>query len=457
MKPFQRPSEVSLVRLLSQRLVMTALVAIALQIGITAVRSYLDEIDLNTNYIKYEVRLIAAAYDAAQARRMPVSQWLPQRYAGAAGKSYGFRIIGADGRVLADQNGSMLAGLSPWRFPNSDTQDFWFRRLDGTAWMNVAGGVHLERPSGEMWVEVVTLGDPAGAHVGIFARELVSDVWMPMIALIALMLGVAILTVRSALAPLVEAAHKADTLAVLERNERLDVERLPREAASLAAAINRLLDRVAELVTSQRQFLARAAHELRTPLSIMLLELGRSEGPRIERLQTDVGMMSDMVDRLLTLAKLESGGKPEFSEVDLGEVASGIAASMADWALQTNHRIDVTPNGPVLMRADRFALREAIRNLIENAVKHTPAGARIEVEIGPGPRIVVDDAGTGIAEADYAKLLEPFARGSTKAEGSGLGLAIVAQAVALHHAELKISRSHLGGARFEIVFPASEA
>lgn len=457
MKPFQRPSEVSLVRLLSQRLVMTALVAIALQIGITAVRSYLDEIDLNTNYIKYEVRLIAAAYDAAQARRMPVSQWLPQRYAGAAGKSYGFRIIGADGRVLADQNGSMLAGLSPWRFPNSDTQDFWFRRLDGTAWMNVAGGVHLERPSGEMWVEVVTLGDPAGAHVGIFARELVSDVWMPMIALIALMLGVAILTVRSALAPLVEAAHKADTLAVLERNERLDVERLPREAASLAAAINRLLDRVAELVTSQRQFLARAAHELRTPLSIMLLELGRSEGPRIERLQTDVGMMSDMVDRLLTLAKLESGGKPEFSEVDLGEVASGIAASMADWALQTNHRIDVTANGPVLMRADRFALREAIRNLIENAVKHTPAGARIEVEIGPGPRIVVDDAGTGIAEADYAKLLEPFARGSTKAEGSGLGLAIVAQAVALHHAELKISRSHLGGARFEIVFPASEA
>lgn len=457
MKLFQTPSEVSLVRLLSQRLVMTAVVAIVLQIGITAVRSYLDEIDLNTNYIKYEVRLIAAAYEAAQARRMPVSQWLPQRYTGAAGRSYGFRIIGADGRVLADQNGAMLAALSPWRFPNSDTQDFWFRRLDGTAWMNVAGGVHLERPAGELWVEVVTFGDPAGAHVGIFARELVSDVWMPMIALIALMLGVAILTVRSALAPLVQAAHKADTLAVLERNERLDVERLPREAASLAAAINRLLDRVAELVTLQRQFLARAAHELRTPLSIMLLELGRSEGPRIARLQTDVGVMSDMVDRLLTLAKLESAGKPEFSEIDLGEAAKGIAQSMADWALQSNHRIEVRANGPSMIRADRFALREAIRNLIENAVKHTPAGAKIEVETGPGPRISVDDAGSGIDEADYGKLLEPFARGSTKAEGSGLGLAIVAQAVALHRAELKISRSPLGGARFEIIFPAEKA
>lgn len=457
MRLFQTPSEVSLVRLLSQRLVMTAVVAIVLQIGITAVRSYLDEIDLNTNYIKYEVRLIAAAYDAAQARRMPVSQWLPQRYTGAAGRSYGFRIIGADGRVLADRNGAMLAALSPWRFPNSDTQDFWFRRLDGTAWMRVAGGVHLERPAGELWVEVVTFGDPAGAHVGIFARELVSDVWMPMIALIALMLGVAILTVRSALAPLVQAAHKADTLAVLERNERLDVERLPREAASLAAAINRLLDRVAELVTLQRQFLARAAHELRTPLSIMLLELGRSEGPRIARLQTDVGVMSDMVDRLLTLAKLESAGKPEFSEIDLGEVAKGIAQSMGDWALQSNHRIEVSANGPSVILADRFALREAIRNLIENAVKHTPAGAKIEVETGPGPRISVDDAGTGIDEADYAKLLEPFARGSTKAEGSGLGLAIVAQAVALHHAELKIGRSPLGGARFEVIFPGETA
>ncbi len=456
MKLFQPPSEVSLVRLLSQRLVMTAVVAIVLQIGITAVRSYFDEIDLNTNYIKYEVRLIAAAYDSAQARRVPVSQWLPQRYVGTAGKSYGFRIIGADGRVLADHNGAMLAALSPWRFPNSDAQDFWFRRLDGTAWMNVAGGVHFERPTGEMWVEVVTFGDPAGAHVGIFARELVADVWMPMIALIALMLGVAILTVRSALAPLVHAAHKADTLAVLERNERLDVERLPREAASLAAAINRLLDRVAELVTSQRQFLARAAHELRTPLSIMLLELGRSEGPRVERLQADVGVMSDMVDRLLTLAKLESSGKPEFSDVDLAQFATGISMSMADWAMQTGHRIEVRANGSKVIRADKFALREAIRNLVENAIKHTPAGAKIEVEIGPGARIAVDDAGTGIDEADHAKLLEPFARGSTKAEGSGLGLAIVAQAVALHHAELKISRSHLGGARFEIIFPEDE-
>jgi signal transduction histidine kinase len=79
------------------------------------------------------------------------------------------------------------------------------------------------------------------------------------------------------------------------------------------------------------------------------------------------------------------------------------------------------------------------------------------VEIGPGPRVAVDDAGRGIAESDHAKLLEPFARGSTKAEGSGLGLAIVAQAVALHHAELKISRSRLGGARFAIVFSEPSA
>ncbi len=457
MKLFLPASEVSLVRLLSQRLVMTALAAIVLQIGITAVRSYFDEIDLNTNYIKYEVRLIAAAYDAAQARRMRVSQWLPQRYSGTEGQSYGYRIIGADGRVRAEHNGPLMAELSPWRLPNSEGQDFWFRRLDGTAWMHVAGGVHFERPSGDLWVEVVTLGDPSGAHVGIFAQELIADVWMPMIALIALMLGVAILTVRASLAPLVQAADKADTLAVLERSERLDAESLPREAASLAAAINRLLDRVAGLVTSQRAFLDRAAHELRTPLSIMLLELGRKDGPRLERLQSDVSVMSDMVDRLLTLAKLEGAGKPEFREIDLAEVAGAIATSMADWAIQTDHRIIVRANGPSLMRADRFAIREAIRNLVENAIKHTPPGAKIEVEVGPGPRLAVDDAGAGIDEADRVKLVEPFARGPTKVEGSGLGLAIVAQAVALHRGEMKIGRSRLGGARFEIVFPAASA
>ena len=162
--------------------------------------------------------------------------------------------------------------------------------------------------------------------------------------------------------------------------------------------------------------------------------------------------MSDMVDRLLTLAKLEGTGKPEFREIDLAEVAGAIATSMADWAMQTGHSVSVRTNGSSPMHADLFAIRQAIRNLVENAVKHSPAGAKIEVEVGPGPRLAVDDAGYGIDEADYVKLIEPFARGSTKAEGSGLGLAIVAQAVALHRGELRIGRSRLGGARFEIVF-----
>ncbi len=444
--------QASLAHVLGQRLAIAALAAVILQIGATAVRNYFDEIDLNTNYVKYEARQVATAYQSAAPNTAETGHWLPARYRGSMGKSYGFRILDARGRVLAQQNGALLSALSPWRFPLSETQDFWLRRLDSRSWMQVAGGVHLTRETSDLWVEVATLGDPASAHVGIFARELVADVWLPMIVLVSLMLGVAVVTVRRALSPLVEAADRADGLTALDRSERLDVDRLPREAASLAAAINRLLDRTAELVTSQRLFLARAAHELRTPLSIMLLELGRNDGPRIPRLEGDVRAMTEMVDRLLTLAKLESVEKPEFSEIDLCELARAIVAGMSEWALQSGHRIVLVADAACVIRGDKFALREAIRNLVENAVKHSPENTDVRVVTGPGPRIAVEDSGLGIDPEKAHDLIEPFARGNTNSEGAGLGLAIVAQAAAMHGATLKIKRSTLGGASFEIDF-----
>jgi signal transduction histidine kinase len=455
-QPVRMPQK-SLVRLLSQRLAIASLLAIVLQIGLTAVRSYFDEIDLDANFVKYEARLIEAQYLAGRSSPHGGLAALPARYLGQYKGAYSFRILTPDGRVLAEHNGGLLAALSPWRFPQSETQDFWLRRLDGTAWMHIAGGVHFTRPGDDLWVEVATQGDPAGAHVSIFARELIADVWMPMIPLVVLTLGVAILTVRRSLEPLVRAADKADTLAVLDRSERLDVETLPREAASLATAINGLLDKVAELVRSQRLFLARAAHELRTPLSIMLLELERSSDPRVRKLEADVRSMSDMVDRLLTLAKLESIGTPEFSDVDVEAMAAAQVAGMSEWALQTGHRIEFDQAGPVVVRADRFAVREAIRNLIENAVKHSPPGSQVRVLVGPGPRLIVEDSGAGIEPETVQRLLEPFARGTTQGEGAGLGLAIVAQAAALNGAALNIGKSTLGGARIEIEFPAPAA
>lgn len=433
---------------------MTALGVVLLQIGITGIGNYLDEIDLNTNYVKYEARLIDAAYRSAEARGRPIETWQPTRYGGRHGNAYAFRILEADGRVRAELHGELLSALSPWRNPRAEAQDFWLRRLGTGSRMHVAGGVHLSHGDRDLWVEVATLGDPAGAHVGIFAVELLADVWLPMIVLIALTFIVAVHTVRRALAPVIEAANMADSLSALSRNERFFIAGLPREVASLAAAINRLLDRTSELVRSQRMFHARAAHELRTPLSIMLLELGRSGGARLDRLELDVRAMSGTVDRLLTLSKLETAEAPEISEVDVAALATAVVEGMSDWARHTGHVLELRVNGPVVVMVDRFAIREALRNLVENAVRHTPAGASIRVEVGPGPSLSVDDSGPGIDAGAIHKMMEPFSRGDTKAEGTGLGLAIVARAAAMHGAELKLGRSTLGGARFELLLAA---
>jgi signal transduction histidine kinase len=376
------------------------------------------------------------------------------RYPSQYSDFYGFRILAADGRVVAQHNSARIADLSPWRAGVSRTQDFWLRKLDMNKWMYAAGGVHLSYGGQDLWIEVMTLGDPAGTHFGMFARELFNDVWMPMLPVVVLLLGVATITVRHSLEPLVQTSQQAENLSLLLRANRLDADRLPREAAMLGRAINRLLDRVEELVKSQRLFIARAAHELRTPLSIMLLELERVDDPRVRRLEADVRSMSDQVDRLLTLARLENVEQPDRKATDPIPIARELIERMHGWAGQMGHDIDLVCDRPVAIECDQFALREALRNLIENAVKHSEPKAAVRVRIGPGARVAVENSGSGFDPETIRPLMEPFARGDTRSEGSGLGLAIVAQVAALHGASVEVATSaDLGGASIAIVFP----
>jgi len=97
--------------------------------------------------------------------------------------------------------------------------------------------------------------------------------------------------------------------------------------------------------------------------------------------------------------------------------------------------------------------REALRNLIENAIRHTPPGTEIKVTVGPAGSIVVEDNGPGVTAEAIPDLLQPFKKGSTSNEGAGLGLAIVKQAVELHHGHIEVGRSISGGAKFSLTFP----
>jgi signal transduction histidine kinase len=443
----------SLVRIITFRLAITSLLAMLLQLTIVVARAYLDEDDLNRSYVTREARtLIRGMQQSAEGdtlKRFPI----PPHYLGQHADAYAFRVLTETGTVVAQHNGAKLAQLSPWRVRPSRTQDFWLVDLDANEKLYVAGGLRQRVRGQEVWVEVATWADPDRVYLGILAAVGLDEVWLPMIPLVVLTVGVAVFSVRRSLAGLVRAATTAEEITPTDRSKRFDLSGMPREAAIFAFAINELLDRVGSLVAAQRMFIARAAHELRTPLAVMMLELGRSS-VRADRLQADVQGMSSTVDRLLTLARLESIEGPEIRELNVGLIAKELVDRLKDLASRTGHRIDIDVEEPASVEGDAAAIREALRNLIENAIRHTPPGTSVRVRVGPAGSVVVEDSGPGLAGEAAEDLLQPFKKGHASTEGAGLGLAIVKLAVDLHHGVLQIGRSSSGGARFSLSFPS---
>jgi two-component system sensor histidine kinase QseC len=448
------PSSVrpSLVHTITLHLAITSLLAILLQLAIVVARAYFDEDDLNRSYVTREARTLLREVHFGPKGLQLGPLRIPRHYAGREAGSYAFRVLAEDGKIVAQHNAPMLTEISPWRERPSRTQDLWLLDLDLERKLYVAGGLRQKVAGRDVWVEVATRGDPDRVYLGIVAAEVLDDVWMPMIPLVVITLGVAVMSVRRSLAGLVRAATQAEGMSPLERSKRFDISGMPREAAIFAIAINGLLDRVGNLVSAHRMLLARAAHELRTPLAVMTLELGRQH-PRIERIEADVSGMSDTVDRLLTLARLESIEAPETTELDVGQIALEMVERMKDWASRTRHRISLDVCEPACVAGDAAAIREALRNLIENAIRHTPSGTDIQVTVGPAGSIVVEDNGPGFGTQEIPELLQPFKKGRDSGEGAGLGLAIVKQAVDLHRGRIEVGRSAGGGARFSLTFP----
>ena len=451
--PTHRPS---LVRTITLRLAITSVLAIILQVTIVVARNYYNEDDLNKSYVTREARALLRGVRASPRGLALRSRRVPAHYTGEHAAFYAFRILDENGRIVAEHDGRRLAELSPWRSSPSRTQDLWLLDLSLERKLHVAGGLRQRVGNKDVWVEVATVGDPARVYLGILAAEVVDDVWMPMIPLVVLTLGVAVISVRRSLGSLVLAAEQAQRMSPLDTASRFDVSGMPHEAASLAIAINGLLDRVRSLVSAQRLFIARAAHELRTPLSVIMLELERIDDPRVRRLEADVRGMSETVDHLLTLARLEGSEAIKLVDLDMGRIATELVSRLEDWVLANQHKIKLEVREPTRIAGDATAIREAMRNLIENAVRHTPPGTDIELTVGPHGSVVVEDNGPGLDTDVAAELLEPFKKARDSSSGAGLGLAIVKQAVELHSGSVEIGRSASGGARFTLSFAESD-
>lgn len=267
---------------------------------------------------------------------------------------------------------------------------------------------------------------------------------MPLIVLLPLFGFLIWVTVGGGLAPL-----RSLAAAVAKRSpdalDALPEERLPSEVTPLVREINLLLERVKRAFAAQRAFIADAAHELRTPLTAVDLQLQLAERAetldeaRAALLPLRAGLLRSqrLVQQLLTLARNEPDASAAMREpLDLHALVQDVVAEYAPLAISKQIDIALVTDAKVPFLGNREGLRVAVANLVDNAVRYTPAAGHVSVSVAPGAAeivISVEDDGPGIPDAERARVFDRFFRGSrASATGSGLGLAIVERIVEFH-------------------------
>ena len=300
------------------------------------------------------------------------------------------------------------------------------------------------------------------------ARELAVGVLMPIVAVIPLLMLAVWFVIKRSLQPLEGARQLVARRAANDLSE-LPSGGLPHEITPLVAEINLLFARVAALMNAQRAFLADAAHELRTPLAALLLQLqnaractdAQARERALDQLQAGVERAARLVDQLLTLARTESGdlhAGPR-ARVDLSAIARDIVVELAPLAEARGVDLGVKVAQTAWVDGHAMALASMLRNIVENAVKYSGDGgiADVSVERHDGRIIaIVEDNGPGVDPHDYARVFDRFYRSrGSPGIGSGLGLPITRTVVEAHGGRLTLSRSHSGGLRVAIELPAS--
>jgi signal transduction histidine kinase len=378
---------------------------------------------------------------------------------GAAPDADIFAIRGRDGRLIAAMPDAFGSVAERWPATAEDPSYFHLPGLAGKTQDYYGLGISLDSAAGPLsvWVARAT---GATALVHSLLEEFVLDIaWViPLFMLLAL--AIAILAIRSALRPIREVSEIAASIGPGTTSVRLPQANLPSEILPLVSAVNRALGRLEQGFAVQRQFTANAAHELRTPLAIITGALENMEpNPEVGKLKIDVARMNRLVEQLLSVARLDAIALDVSSKVDLNEVARETVANLAPWALAQGRAIAFVGAGrPVVVSGNAYAIDDAIRNLVENAVVHAPPRTEVTVSTRADGSIDVSDHGRGVPEEDRARIFERFWRGkAAPSHGAGLGLAIVAEIMKAHGGSVRVDAGPNGGAVFTLVFLISSS
>jgi len=374
-------------------------------------------------------------------------------------------VTNARGRVLADSSGAAASGST---FATAERPEFGVALAEG----RVDSRRRFSDTAGEelllVTVPVVDGGEVVGAVRVSASRESVIDrvhsSWLRLAAIgLAVVAGAFVLAwilATTVSRPLRRLRDTASQLGGGDLDARAPTDG-PAELAALGTSFNRMADALGSSMRAQRDFVANASHQLRTPLTGIKLRLeairaeGGTAGENAARAEEELDRLEALVDDLLALAGAATAASTG-TTVDLSSVVEGAVERWQAPASEAEKTVEVGRHEPALVFADAGDLANVVDNLVENALRYTPPGARVTVESaaedGRATLVVADD-GPGIPEEDRARVFERFYRGSNGRRlgpGTGLGLAIVAELVERWSGEVTLADEP--GTRIQVAF-----
>lgn len=370
---------------------------------------------------------------------------------------------------VRDSRGELLAGDEVIPPPSGDKEPaleevrFRDERVAGEA-LRVAYQVQTLSP-GKRWV-VIQVAETRRKREGL-ASQIISGVLLPQFAIIPLAVVLVWLGLSKGLAPLSRLRRN-----MAERRpgdlSPIDTRGAPEELQPMIRSFNELLVRLEENLQAQQRFIADAAHQMRTPLTGLRMQADLAVAEKdpdqlhrsVEQIAQAAERAGHLINQLLTLARAESSHDKihKFELVDLESLARQVAR---EWVMRARAKdIDLGFEGtdwPLLIDGVPLLLRELLNNLVDNAIKYTPAGGRVTVRTRAEDHVLVEveDSGIGVPAEDRERVFERFYRVlGTDIDGSGLGLPICREIAELHRAALSLGPGPEGkGTRVTLIMP----
>ncbi|SNS14029.1 two-component system, OmpR family, sensor histidine kinase TctE [Noviherbaspirillum humi] len=320
-------------------------------------------------------------------------------------------------------------------------------------------------------IAMIQVGESYEARSELTRRILLETLWRQA-ALVLAAVMLAWIAVRFVLRPLMQLRQAVEARTPTDLSD-FDPALVHREVRPLIEAMNGYMTRLRTLISGQQRFIADASHQLRTPLAVLKTQAEmalREDDPRALRdIVASIARTTDatvhLANRLLTLARAEHGvAEGERTRLSLADLAQQVGLELAQQAVKKDIDLSLEAEPDVEVEGSALLLHEMVSNLVDNAIRYTPAGGRValRVKADPAPLLEVEDTGPGIPEGEREKVFSPFYRApsaqAVNSAGTGLGMTIVRDIAALHGARITLDDGDSGmGLKVGVWFEAKTA